>query len=283
MNYIVFTDSHLRASAPKWRKDKWPEVILGKLVEILNIMEERNCPNCICLGDFYDKPDVSYGLVNRIMNEFVYSLPYGSKFHYILGQHDIYGYNEDTYSRSAISMLGLDTRTHLLDPTEPSDICGWSSNSNILDNIRTKFRDWEDNICTIVLCVHAMVVPKPVPWEHILIDDIGIEGPKFLLCGDYHPGFPITEHNGMKVINPGALARLSISDADRQPQVAYIDTDTGEAEYIPISCVPAEEVFDIDKAKEEKDNKVQVEAFLERVNQVGVSAVMEGLSPLEII
>jgi uncharacterized protein YihD (DUF1040 family) len=72
-------------------------------------------------------------------------------------------------------------------------------------------------------------------------------------------------------------------DLERPIQVALVDTESGEAKYIPLPCKPAEEVFDLTGATEAKGSAMEVEEFLNKVKEVSLSAAMSGLTAEQLV
>jgi hypothetical protein len=118
----------------------------------------------------------------------------------------------------------------------------------------------------------AMVLDEPGSWEGYF--NLGLPAPEILvvhaligydyppeMCfrtvkptlvvsGDLHAGIPMQRVEDSWYCNPGALARVSIADYDRIPQVAIIDMEPGSGhvdriEYVPVPCKPAASVFDL--------------------------------------
>jgi hypothetical protein len=68
-----------------------------------------------------------------------------------------------------------------------------------------------------------------------------------VVSGDLHDGYEPHEVNGVWFCNPGSLARRSIADIDRWPQIAMIEMEKGGVPVIDIQrleCAkPGSEVF----------------------------------------
>ena len=92
-------------------------------------------------------------------------------------------------------------------------------------------------------------------------------------------------------VNPGALTRTTSGEGDinRDSQIAVIEIfENGEydANLVKVEIAkPSEEVIDIEKAKEEKDKKRNMENFINDLNEVDISQldVAERINPMEYI
>lgn len=251
MRFLFFTDLHLRQSAPRWRVGDYGEDLLQKLGAVVDIAVREECEYLVFGGDFIDAWNVSLQLVNRAIDLLV-DQPF--KMLFVIGQHDMVAHTPALAWGSAISLLKRALPEGSMVLSGESFAHGlYFSGLNYYEGIeeeirRGKLKEWG---CEVI-AVHTMIVPSPVPWPHILIEEIETEA-KIVLSGDYHPGFSPTLHEGTWFINPGAVARVAITDAERIPQVALVDTEKlpdNPAVYLDLPHKPAEEVFDLEEYEE---------------------------------
>ena len=63
MRLLFLTDTHIRGTTPKNRKDNLPETLENKFKEIANIIEDYNIDFVLHGGDLFDRPDASVSIV----------------------------------------------------------------------------------------------------------------------------------------------------------------------------------------------------------------------------
>ena len=104
LKLLFFTDTHIRGTTPKNRKDVFIDTLEQKLIEVTNIIEENNIDFVLHGGDLFDRPDVSISIVSKfakILGNI--KVP----FYLISGNHDIYGHNPDTINRTMLGLLDV--------------------------------------------------------------------------------------------------------------------------------------------------------------------------------
>ena len=269
MRFLFFTDLHLRQSAPRWRVGDYGEDLLQKLQAVVDIAAREECEYLVFGGDFIDAWNVSLQLVNRAIDILA---DQSFKMLFVMGQHDMVAHTPALAWGSAISLLKralpegamtLDSLPFMRGP----NFMAMNYYEGIEEEIRQgKLKEWGD----VFAVTHTMIVKNPVPWSHILIEEIETEA-KIVLSGDYHPGFPPTLHEGTWFINPGAIARVAITDAERPIQVALIDTEKlpdNPAVYLDIPHKPAEEVFNLEGYKELQSKEEARGEYAEMLQQM---------------
>lgn len=65
MRILFFTDSHIRGTTPKNRKDDFTNTLEKKFTEIVEIIDREDIDYVIHGGDLFDRPDVSISLVSK--------------------------------------------------------------------------------------------------------------------------------------------------------------------------------------------------------------------------
>lgn len=238
MKILYFTDSHIRGTSPKNRKDDFVLTLEKKLYEILHIIEDNNIDFILHGGDLFDRPDVSISIVSRftrILKQIKVPL------YIISGNHDIYGHNPLTLNRT---MMGLLNELDIVNVIKEGDIIFLDKNNirvqvtgqpYIYNIDSTTNRGYyivdkkEDNVDFAIHMVHGMLLDRPfikgIPYT--LIDDIKQTKADITLSGHYHTGFKKTEIDGKYFINPGSIVRISnsLTEMKRKPKVALIEID----------------------------------------------------------
>ncbi|HOK63610.1 MAG TPA: metallophosphoesterase [Soehngenia sp.] len=236
MKILFLTDTHLRSSNPKNRKDDFQETLEEKLIEIAQIVDENDIDYVIHGGDLFDRPDTSVLTVTRYAN----IIKRIKKPIYIIsGNHDIFGLNPATLDRTMLGLLG---NLNFLNIIRDGDkiilekdnirvqVTGKSYSYDIDSSISNYILDSVDSNCNYSInIVHGMLLDKPfitgIPYT--LIDDILETKADITLSGHYHAGFGVISKNNKYFINPGSLVRItnSLKEIERIPKVAIITLD----------------------------------------------------------
>lgn len=260
MKILYFTDTHIRGTTPKNRKDNMLETLENKFNEIVDIVNSKNIDFVLNGGDLFDRPDISPSIVRKfamILNKIQVPI------YAIAGNHDVYGHNPNTLHRT---MLGLFDGIGILKLIDDEDtiilkkddikvqVTGSPYKYGIdIDNDRSSYiiDNKPKDIDYAIHMAHGMLLNKPfiegIPYT--LIDDILHTKADITLCGHYHSGFGIKEHNNKYFINPGSLIRItnSLKEIKRIPRVLIIELleDDIKLDFYYLKCAkPGEEVLD---------------------------------------
>lgn len=236
MKILYFTDTHIRGTSPKNRKDDFLLTLEEKLYEILGIIEDENIDFVLHGGDLFDRPDVSVSIVARfskILNQI--KVP----FYIISGNHDVYGHNPLTINRTMMGLLNELGVLNLINEgeviiLEKDDIRIQVTGQPYIydiDSITNRnyyiVEEVNSDIDYSIHMVHGMLLDRPfikgIPYT--LIDDIKHTKADVTLSGHYHSGFKKTEINGKYFINPGSMVRISNSlrEMERRPKVLLME------------------------------------------------------------
>ncbi|NBI07920.1 metallophosphoesterase family protein [Senegalia massiliensis] len=236
MKILYFTDTHIRGTTPKNRKDNFLDTLENKFNELVKVIEDNDIDYVLHGGDLFDRPDISPSIVRKfamILNKI--KIPIYS----IAGNHDIYGHNPNTINRT---MLGLFDGIGILNLINENDSIVIEKNNLKVQITGSPYKygiDSSDDKSMYLLdkrnesvdfaihLTHGMLLDKPfikgVP--HTLIDDIIHTKADITLCAHYHSGFGIKEYDNKYFINPGSLVRItnSLKEIDRMPRAVIID------------------------------------------------------------
>lgn len=259
LKILYFTDTHIRGTTPKNRKDDYVETLEIKFLEVLKIIEDERIDFVIHGGDLFDRPDISVSVVSRfaeILNRI--KIP----IYMVSGNHDIYGHNPLTVNRTMVGLLDNLGIVNIIDNLGKIilekgkikvQLTGQPYIYNIDDPNNRKYylvEDVDEGINFSIHLVHGMLLDRPfikgIPFT--LIDDIKTTKANITLSGHYHSGFKKTVIDDKYFINPGSIVRItnSLREMERQPQVAIIDLDnTIDIRFLPLSTAKSgEEVLD---------------------------------------
>lgn len=285
--FLFMTDTHARTNNPVSRKDDFSETILKKIGWCINYANEIGA-FILHGGDWVNRPDTSPAYVSKmckILGDA--SLPiYG-----IIGNHDIYGYNKETFYRTPLHIANVCGAFSIIDEETSLKmgnvyISGAHSSGLIDKNGRTAeyytprrlVPKVHDEIRIHV--VHGFLTdhdwPDGVPYTKI--DDVLDTDADILLTGHEHCGYGILYKNDTCFCNPGALGRVSaaVGDVNRNVQVAVIEVDDDgkfTINMVPLPddiARPSDEVLDRDRLEEEKAAAAKIETFAAQIEQIQI-------------
>lgn len=271
-------DWHLRGTSPRNRVDDYKDTVKLKLREVFGLATKWNCKAIIVPGDIWDRPEVTIG----VLLEFVAILKESPVAIYTTpGNHDIYGYNLETYNRSSLRLLELlvPQFTVVTDPTARQrfiegdtkleisftpysgkmDINGYGYNpEGQVENTSGVYR---------IHIAHAMLLDHTPPFDRFTLIHDAYTTADLVLTGHDHIGYGVYKRSDGKVFcNPGALMRIaaSIGEVERKVQVAIIEVDAMEANIKLIqlrSAKPGDQVLDRSRIAAEKERAYAMDTF----------------------
>lgn len=236
MRLLFFTDSHIRGTSPKNRKDDYVDTLEKKFLEIVDIINNNDIDYVLHGGDLFDRPDVSIAITSQFSKVLkMIKVP----FYIVSGNHDVYGHNPKTMNRAMIGLLSELGIFNIINQNEKVflekgdtkvQVTGQPYVYNIDDPINRKcyiLEEVDNTVKYAIHIVHGMLLDKPfikgVPYT--LVDDIKDTKANITLAGHYHSGFDKIVIDGKYFINPGSIVRISNSlrEIDRKPKVIIID------------------------------------------------------------
>ncbi len=259
LKVLFFTDTHIRGTNPKNRKDNFVDTVEKKLIEITDIIEKHNVDFVLHGGDLFDRPDISISIASRfsmILDKI--KVP----FYLVSGNHDVYGHNPDTIYRTMLGLLDilgvikiikgnekiiLEKNNIKVQLTAQPYVYDIDSPEN-LDYYIVK--DIRQDVNYSIHMVHGMLLDKPfikgIPYT--LVDDIKDTLADITLSGHYHAGFKTLKIDNKYFINPGSMVRISnsLKEIERIPKIVLIEFGKDiQITEIPLeSALPGEEVLD---------------------------------------
>src|SRR5690554_1852546 len=257
MRILYFTDTHIKGTNPKNRKDDYIESLEDKFREIVSIVKEKDIDFVIHGGDLFDRPDISISVVSR----FTTILKEIDKPIYIVsGNHDIFGHNPATIDRTMLGLLRSLDFIKVIPRDKPVIIEKMGIRVSLtslpyaydIDSTPDGYilKESPKDIDYSIHVVHGMLLDRPfvkgIPYT--LVDDILETAADITLSGHYHAGFKTIEKNGKYFVNPGSLVRVtnSLKEIERMPQVAIIQMDSQiKIDMLPLkSAKPGGDVLD---------------------------------------
>lgn len=275
MKMMFYTDVHLSGQTPVHRTDDYPKTMLDKLREVYEIADRAECDIAICGGDLFNSMKVySYDVLNGVM-DIIGGFPI--KTFTISGQHELMGYNRSKHDSSALGLMVrcceqlslipdggvfLDSDYHLMA-------------SHAWDDVEEKVAAWEPVDGRVgILVAHALLSRDTHMFEVIQTSKLPPTKFRLILSGDLHDGYPTHSIGKTTFCNPGALARPSMSEMDRHPQVAIVTiSDKGERLSVDLvklkTAKPAEEVFGMTLVEELREViEFDAKRFIKEVSEL---------------
>mgnify|MGYP000648387614 FL=1 len=284
MKLLFFTDTHIKGTTPKNRKDNYYETLKRKFREIGDIAKELDVDYILHGGDWFDRPDISPSIVREFA---IIIKSFGKEIFTVAGNHDMYGQNPNTISRT---MLGIFEGTGIVKLLKDDEeiilekdgislqLTGKSYNYDIdrQDYANYYIVKKRNSVDYAINIVHGMLLKKPFyeGIQYTLVDDIKDTEADITFAGHYHSGFGVIRVNDKYFINPGSIVRISksIAEIERKPKVVYVELKDGiEIREIELkSALPGEEVLDREELERAKDRNVRLHQFYQ-----GISKSME--------
>lgn len=279
---ILFVgDWHLRGSSPRNRTDDYTEAAKIKLREVFKIAVDREADIILQSGDIFDRPEVSIS----VLLDFAEVLKESPLDIYCtVGNHDIYGYNVDSYYRTSLRLLEmLVPQLHVIKSAADYPICIATGRYDVYLTATPYSREMDINgygygpdiaypgkDAIGVHIAHGMLLDHKPPFDRY--SDLYKVDTKasIILTGHDHMGYGIYHRSadGKLFVNPGSLLRMSASvgEITRRVRVAIVTIDnikgTYDAEFVELeSARPGEEVLDRSKIEEEKQRQYAMENF----------------------
>ena len=244
--FLFYTDAHLSAKRPIHRVDSFVDSLLRKLEEVYEIAAEEGVDFVVFGGDFFN----SHRIFNyEIIDEAIQIIDrFGKPTYAIVGQHDLVGYNKDTYRSSTLHFLEKYSTcfSTMWEPVELGDMVLYPCHT--FDNFEAAFDVSVSRKKKSVLVAHHLITKETKPYDTYLVSSFTPCRYSMVLFGDYHGGMEMTTaEDGTVVYSPGALARLAISDRNHIVKVGIITCapkkDIQVKERPLNSALPPEECF----------------------------------------
>jgi DNA repair exonuclease SbcCD nuclease subunit len=268
MKLIFCTDTHFSESQPRHRLDNVFETQFREFDEILELVEIHHAA-LIHGGDVLDKPKVSHGVIQQLLERIRYQPIYA-----IGGNHDLEGYSSDSLAISGLGVLYKSGWVHPLNEfTSPRDkvvIKGLPATLEIPTGMI--FGDHFKDYFKIVVSHHYIIPEESMPFNFRHPRDVKTDADLWLL-GHYHKAFHYSDGK-TEWWNPGSIARRKIDEANQVPTVLLIDTDDRTVQPIPLrTSRPGKEIFDLSKAHAAKVQDNAMEEFAKSLQQVSFNGI----------
>lgn len=283
IKFGFFTDSHLSVIRNEFRTDNFFESVMSKLQQSYKFFEKSKCEFVVCGGDIFDKYcSHSHPMILRARDVFKSS---NLITYYIIGQHDILGYERSTVKGSNLAFLSKICDGKLVEIVDHLSVCGVNLYASHVDQkpeevLSSVQKSKDPNI----VISHSLLSDKAVIGQ-IDVRNFSQTNADLVLSGDLHCGFGPFESKGTLFYNPGSLARTS--KEHRRPKVCAItlskimETWSVDIEDFYLECeeYPFPEEEKKVEVSKDQDSGTYIEAFkkfkseskdiFERLDKVG--------------
>jgi hypothetical protein len=270
--FMVYADLHLTAKRPIHRIDDFEASMIEKLAEAYRLAAERSVDAVLFLGDFFNSHRIfAYDLINNAMDVICHAdLP----TYAIIGQHDLVGYNPDSYANSTLCFMERHCSKFqtLRAPKEFPDCVVYPCHT---------YDKFEEHIQApgvtkkkkSILLAHHLITREKCIFPTFVADDFLPCPYNAVLFGDYHGGMEPYQKDNTLVWGPGSMARLAVNEADRIIKVGILTVGkTIGIEEIPLlSAKPSGEVM----------GKTFLEGVREHAGMVDASSFISKIMSLE--
>lgn len=286
MRCVIVGDLHLAATPPGRRAEGYLGELWAMLREIGQIASDGACDAVIFVGDiFHHKAPnrTPYGLVKtlcQILDDYppVYIVP---------GNHDLANGTLESLSRQPLSVLAHQPNVAIVTGDAVIEVAG----------VRFGFVPGTGPVCDAeesehwryaqdcdVLVAHAPVDFTSRPWKTIHPDELSLLC-SVLVYGHQHDQARVCKQSTetLKVVATGALARGSITEADRLPCVLVMDDSEGPGNFhVDIvkleSALPSEALYRWTELAVEKAGDASIQLFLGALSEASLAGFSsEGL------
>lgn len=305
---IVTGDIHFKGINPRARLDNFQEAITRKIHEVFELAVRHKAEAIVTAGDIFDSPSTTLSTIIDLAALLqlapcpVLAIP---------GNHDLWAANPGSKYRTPYGLLAklrlirdITEEPFEIDNVSQFDIAitghGYTVETDTEAGMsqfnpihHTEIIKHDDGTLEMIDCtdwkgtsihvVHSMLMDHSPGFEmrHTLISQVKTTA-NVIISGHEHTGFGIVRReDGVLFINPGALCRLSASQAEieRPIQVALLTIDDNgyaSAELITLrSALPGSEVLSREHLEAEADRENRMERFLSLLASEGESKFLE--------
>ena len=281
MKYGFYTDPHMMGINPMNRIDDYPKTIVKKCNEVYDICSDEKVDAILCGGDLFNSHKVySYELISSFVDVLK---KHKIKTYFIIGQHDLYGYNKESYDTSVLkfaSNMGDGLFECVVDKLELGDTIIHAC--HVFDDIVDKISAVEKSDKFQIMIAHCLLNDKVKVYDVIKTDSLPSSNLDLILSGDLHTGYKFHKIGRTHFYNPGSLSRTKCSRENvRDIKFAIFDTNdiANLKEYVLKTALPMDVVFNkeallkMDEIKDKLEKNANIDNFVKMVNDFEVDAV----------
>lgn len=279
MRFGVYTDSHLIGVSPEKRIDDYPKTILGKIDECYEIFQKNGADFALFGGDMFHSHRIySYDVLSDLIDIII---GFGKKTYFIIGQHDLYGYNKDTYEKSTLRFIEKRSNGffELVEKNIERDDCIIHA-CHVFDDVKKELAGVGESDKFQIMLVHELLTNKSAMYDIIPTKSLPDNNVNLVLSGDLHDGYDFHQVGNTFYYNPGSLARTKNNKVNSQRKVKCGVFNIDDNKNIDIkefelkSMLPCDEVFKKDiLADVDNDYSINVEGFVNEIEKLDVETI----------
>lgn len=226
----IVGDTHFSPKQPVSRKDNYPETLLNKLDNLLELCKDNNVEDVIFLGDLINANQMTMEYFIILFKHFMEFKKNNIRLHSIIGNHDVQHGNEDFLDKSPIVLL---FKSNL-----------FNNNSFVIGNKVFTLQNFYNTTDTIepvnddkvnILIGHYFYLNGFNDKYHTLSpEECKSLGYDYYFLGHDHTPYEPLKINGYEVHRPGSFSRATSETCQVSRdniQVCLFDTNTLEVEY----------------------------------------------------
>lgn len=260
----IVGDTHFSPKQPMSRKDNYPETLLNKLDNLLELCKSNYITDVIFLGDLINNNQMTMEYFIILFKHFTEFTKYNIKLHTIIGNHDINHGNEEFLDKSPLTIL-FESKL-------------FNNKDFIIDNCRFTLKNYYDEVDSLninnnsninILIGHYFYLSGFNDTKHTLLPEKCKEliYDYYFLGHDHTPYEPLCI-NGYEVHRPGSFSRATSETcqvARDNIQVCIFDTNTLEVEYKNIpNVLPSKDVYKESKLISKLLDKEEIDTTLSK-------------------
>lgn len=242
------TDSHFTNNPPEKRIDNLYTTQFDKYAEFVDYTNKWNA-QAFHGGDFTDYHRPPLNFLNKL-NEI--TAKFKRKPKCVIGNHDIIGYNLNSYKDCAIGNFVSSDLAEIAEnfTFKPSPGVVDAAHRIIVfhftpNHTLDMYKNIEPYDGNTIIFSHNMIVKSPVPYPHILAEDVlkVLSENTLILSGHYHIPFDV-KSGTRRIINPGSYLRFERMQSNkRKPLIIRVDTATLEVVKHEVVCATDPELI----------------------------------------
>jgi len=278
MKILCGPDLHIRVRPPEHRIDDFVATQKHKIKWILNLAKKKDCKLILFPGDLTDHPKLPHHIIDHYIRVFR-NYPNQTKLA-VRGQHDmLYHVESDNTPISvmdasgAVNLIGGAYYTASREPNMGWVVIYGADFDQPIPEIQNP-----DPLQVNILLIHKMFVLDRL-WEgqeDFVRSLIFLKTTKWdlIVSGDNHQHYMSFAKGDRFHVNCGSLMRQSIDQKNHKPVVYIYDTEERTLKHYHVPIDPIEKVMDLEKAEEDKQQSLELQAFVESIQE---TTEIEGL------
>ena len=288
--FITANDIHISDTGPRSRIDDFKETMLDKINQMRVACQKLSADAALIAGDLYNlkNPTRNSHHLNQNLIKIFKGFP--CPIYMIPGNHDLTANNLESLEKQPLGVLFEDgTLINLKEETLEKEgmkisLVGVPYTEH-LDLTKLSFPDKKDFAAQICLMhIYASKKPGMLYKERLYgYDELAVLSPDVFVIGHYHADQGVEKLKDKYFLNIGSMSRGTLSEdsIDHHPKIGFIRVTKEEdqlsmvVDSIKLRIKPAEEIFDLQKREEERQESKEIENFVETLLSESTSDTLD--------